>query len=337
MKKEIVGIVVEFNPLHNGHKHLIDTIKKEKPNCILVAAMSGQFVQRGELSIFDKWVRAEAAIDYGVDIVFEIPPYFVLNNANIFASKAMQIFNSVGVDEIYFGTENLDIDEIKSISNKIIANQDELIELSKKNHSLPKAFEEFLGKKLDPNDTLGICYVAESMKLNYEFNFNRVVRESGGQWSSASRIRNDLWNNIENNKTLINELSIRNIDDYSELIIGKLVTSESNNDVIKYLSKCAIYNDTNIISDLIEKSHNSSFTKSKLRRELIKFTLELEGSDELIVLSSNSLGKDVLRDLEGYNFRHSKDNNDNYRVERFLSLKNNSNIKTELSKKTIFK
>ncbi len=337
MKKEIVGIVVEFNPLHNGHKHLIDTVRDENPDCILVAAMSGQFVQRGELAIFDKWTRAEAAIEFGVDIVIEIPPFFVLNNANIFANKSMEIFNKAGVSKVYFGTENLSIDEIFPIASKLIDEQEKLKELNKIHHSLPKAFEEFVGKKLDPNDTLGICYITESIKSGYKFDFNRVVRESGGKWSSASRIRNDIWNDIPNDKSLITNSNIRSLDDYTELILGKLVTADSELDVIKYLSNIAVNKKIKSISELINESHNSSFTKSKLRRELVKFTLELEGSDELIILASNNSGKDILRDLEEYKFRHSKNNNDNYKVERFLSIKNNSTVELELSKKTIFK
>ncbi len=335
--KEIIGIVVEFNPLHNGHKRIIDIAKEENPNAYIIVAMSGQFVQRGELAIFDKWTRAEAAIDNGVDLVIEIPPYFVLNNANIFAMKAMDIFNNFDVTKVYFGSETLSIDEIKELAQMVINNPNRLEELKREFHSLPKAFEAFIEKELNPNDTLGICYVLESMKKGYSFEFNRVIRESNEQWSSASRIRKDLWNGIQNNKSLTISNDIRNIDDYSKFIIGKLITTSSENNVINYLQNEVEKNDYSTFNEIIENSHNKSFTKARLRRDLMKFTLELEGTDETIILATNDRGKDVLRDLERYEFRHTKDNVDNYKVERFLSLLKDHNIEEELSKRTIIK
>ncbi len=337
MKKEIIGIVVEFNPLHNGHKRLIDIAKEENPNATLIAAMSGQFVQRGELSIYDKWTRAEAAIDFGVDLVIEIPPFFVLNNANIFAKKSMEIFNEYGANKVYFGSETLSVDEITKIVDLCINDESRLEELKKEYHSLPKAFEVFIDRELNPNDTLGICYKLEATKLGYEFEFNRVVRESNEQWSSASRIRNDLWSGVENNKSLIETGCIRNLDDYTDIIIGKLLTTKTNNDVINYLRKYLESNKVSNFSELINVAHNKSFTKSKLRRETMKFVLELDGSEELIILGSNDKGKDILRDMDNYKFRHSKDNEDNFKVERFITIKSNETLENELSKNTIIK
>ncbi len=337
MKKEIIGIVVEFNPLHNGHKRLIDVVKEENPNAILIASMSGQFVQRGELSIYDKWTRANAAVDFGVDLVIEIPPFFVLNNANIFARKSMEIFNEYGVSKVYFGSETLSVEEIDKIVELCINEEDRLEELKKEFHSLPKAFEAFIGKKLNPNDTLGICYNLEATKMGYDFEFNRVIRESNEKWSSASRIRKDLWNGVDNDKSLINLGKIRNLDKYSDIIIGKLLTTSSDNDVINYLRKYIETNKVSVFSELIDNAHNKSFTKSKLRREAMKFILELEGSEELIILASNDNGKEVLRDMENYKFRHSKSNEDNFKVERFITFKSDETLEVELSKNTIIK
>ncbi len=337
MKRELIGIVVEFNPLHNGHKRLIDIAKEENPDASIIVAMSGQFVQRGELAIYNKWVRAEAAIDNGVDLVVEIPPFYVLNNANIFARKAMEIFNDFNVDKVYFGSETLSIDEITEMANKTINDPSGLEELKKEYHSLPLAFEKFIGRKLNPNDTLGICYVLEAMKMNYKFEFNRVIRESNEQWSSASKIRKDLWHGIRNNKSLTKSEEIRNINDYSEFIIGKLLTTSSDNNVVSYLQNWIERNGFTTFTAIIDEAHNKSFTKAKLRREALKFVLELEGTNNIIVLAMNDNGKDILRDLDNYEFRHTKENVDNYKVERFISLKVNYIIEEEISKRTIIK
>ena len=69
---QICGVVAEFNPFHNGHKHLVDTVKKEKDS-FLIAVMSGNFVQRGEPAIISKFARAKAAVLCGVDLVLELP------------------------------------------------------------------------------------------------------------------------------------------------------------------------------------------------------------------------------------------------------------------------
>lgn len=337
MKRETIGIVAEFNPLHNGHKRLVDVAREENPDATIVVAMSGQFVQRGELSIFDKWTRAESAIDNGVDLVVEIPPFFVLNNANIFASKAMDIFNKLNVDKIYFGSETLSIEEISEMASATFNNQDKLDSLTKEHHSLPKAFQEFIGREIKPNDTLGICYVLESMKSGYNFEFHRVVRESNEQWSSASSIRKDIWQGVKNDKSLTSSDEVRNIDDYSEFIIGKLLTTNSNNNVVSYLQNWIERNGFSTFTWIISEAHNKSFTKAKLRREALKFVLELEGTDRLMILAMNNNGKDLLREVEEYDFRHTKENVDNYKVERFISMKTNYLIEEELAKMTKIK
>lgn len=337
MSKENIGIIVEFNPLHNGHKHLIDTIKKENPDCNIVAVMSGNFVQRGELSIYDKWSRAKAGIDYGVDLVIEIPPYFVLNHANIFAKKALEILNEYEVKKIYFGSENLDINEINTIVDKIIDNEDELNSLKNELHSLPKAFSQFIGKDIKPNDILGICYVLEAKKLNLDIIFNRVQRTSGEEFTSASKIRMDLVRSIGNDKSLMNGETLMNTDDYSDIIIGKLITSNIDDNVINYLKDVAINKKPKSFYELIKLSNNSSYTKARLKRDLLKFVLELEGTDERIILSMSEKGKAILKNSEDYKFRHDKQNTDNYRVERFISIKSENTLEIFLSKSTIIK
>ncbi len=337
MNKENIGIVVEFNPLHNGHKNLIDNIKRENPDCNIVAVMSGNFVQRGELAIYDKWSRAEAAIDNGVDLIIEIPPFFVLNHANIFANKAVEILSEYNVSKIYFGSENLGIEGINNAVDKILKNEDYLNELKNELHSLPKAFEKMMNAEFKPNDILGICYVLESRKLGLNIEFHRVERISNEEFTSASKIRLDLIESIGNEKALIKNGDLMNIDDYSDAIIGKLITSNSENSVINYLKDIAIKKKPKTFSDLIEMSNNSSFTKSRLKRELVKFTLELSGNDERIVLGMNDNGKNILKSIKNYKFRHDKANDDNYRVERFISIKSEKNLEVFLSHMTVIK
>ncbi len=332
MKKEIIGIIAEFNPLHNGHKRLIKHVKTKYPDSILIIAMSGNFVQRGELAIYDKWVRSKAAIKHGADLVVELPPYYVLNHANIFAKASVKLLKEFGVNKIIFGTESLEIDEIHFIAKEMIINEDKIESLKKKYHSLPKAFEEFMGSNFKSNDTLGICYIVEANKQGFEFEFERLERVSNEEFTSASKIRESIKKGELNTKSLIKLKSFNDLDEYSDVIIGKILTTESDSNSINYLKNQLTDNGYKLFSELINKSANKNFTKSRLRRDAVRFILELKGSEKYIILASSNLGNDVLRDLNNYEFRHTKDNEDNFKVERFLSIKKNKTIEVELSK-----
>jgi len=103
---KFIGIIVEYNPFHNGHLYQINQIKeKYNPDGIIVI-MSGQFVQRGLPAIFDKWTRTRLALEAGVDLVIELPTYFATSSAELFARGAVQILLSLGiVTHIAFGSE----------------------------------------------------------------------------------------------------------------------------------------------------------------------------------------------------------------------------------------
>lgn len=112
------GVICEFNPFHNGHKYLIDKIKES--GSPIICCMSGNFVQRGEFAIFDKFKRAETALKGGADLVIELPSACSTLSAEGFAKSAVQLLEATGiVDEIVFGTENDDISELKKISEML--------------------------------------------------------------------------------------------------------------------------------------------------------------------------------------------------------------------------
>ena len=90
-----VGIVAEYNPFHNGHRHHLQTTKN-LTNLPVIAVMSGSFMQRGEPAFLDKWQRARLAVQNGVDLVVELPTAFSLRSAEFFASGAVQIMQAMG-------------------------------------------------------------------------------------------------------------------------------------------------------------------------------------------------------------------------------------------------
>ena len=114
----VLGIIAEYNPFHNGHLHHLIESKKITNSDYTIAIMSGNFTQRGEVSIVDKWEKAKMAIANGVDLVIELPTLYAISSAENFASGAIKILNSLGiVDFISFGSESNDISILDDIAN----------------------------------------------------------------------------------------------------------------------------------------------------------------------------------------------------------------------------
>jgi len=118
---EVLGIVVEYNPLHNGHLyHLQESIKMTKCKYV-VAVMSGNFVQRGEPAILDKWQRTEMALKGGVDLVIELPVIYATSTAENFAYGAIKLLDSLKiVDCISFGSEEGSLDRLVKIADILL-------------------------------------------------------------------------------------------------------------------------------------------------------------------------------------------------------------------------
>ena len=160
-----VGIIVEYNPFHNGHKYHLK--KAKEYGDIVIAVMSGNFVQRGEPACINKWARAEMALREGVDIIVELPVFYSCQSAEIFARGGVGILDHLGVQNIIFGSESNDMEKLKKIIE--IENNEDFKERLQKNlksgDSYPTAYnkevEYFLGKDfiVKSNDILGIEYL----------------------------------------------------------------------------------------------------------------------------------------------------------------------------------
>ena len=95
-----VGIIAEYNPFHNGHLYQIKEIKKKYPNDTIIIAMSGNFTQRGEPSMLDKWTKAKLAIENGADLVIEIPYAFTTQSADFFSYAGITLLENLQVEEL---------------------------------------------------------------------------------------------------------------------------------------------------------------------------------------------------------------------------------------------
>jgi len=131
----VTGIIVEYNPFHNGHKYHIESARSATKCDAIIAVMSGNFVQRGAPSIIDKWTKTKMALLNGVDLVFELPVIYSLSSAEFFAYGAVSLLENLGVvNNLCFGSECSNINLLKSIA-KILAEE-------------PTQFKLFLKEKL---------------------------------------------------------------------------------------------------------------------------------------------------------------------------------------------
>ena len=178
---KITGIITEYNPFHNGHLYHLNTAKKVT-NCHgIVCIMSGNFVQRGEPAIIDKWKRTEMALLNGVDLVIELPTFYAVSSAEFFAKGAVDILNNIGVvDNIFFGSECGDINLLYKIAEVLTKEPKEfklkIKENLKSGVTYAKAREKTLIDILDnedlneilsnSNNILGIEYIKAIIKSN---------------------------------------------------------------------------------------------------------------------------------------------------------------------------
>lgn len=201
---KICGIVAEYNPFHNGHLYHIQKSKELTNSDIIVAVMSGNFIQRGLPALFDKWTRTKLAIQNGVDIVIELPTCFATSSAEYFAHGSIGILDSLNVvNSLSFGNECEDIEILKRIANVLFHEPDEykryLQNEIKKGTSYPiarsNALKTFLKKEfdekrlnsilLDSNNILGIEY----LKAFQSFDSPIVpysIKRTGGNYNSTA-------------------------------------------------------------------------------------------------------------------------------------------------------
>ena len=153
----ILGLIVEYNPFHNGHRHhLNEAIRLTQPD-LIVAVMSGHFVQRGEPACLDKWTRTQEALKQGIDLIIELPFPLTVQSASTFANSAVCLLNQAGVTDLVFGSETNDLETLKLMAELPI-NVDAIKEALKQGHGFPKAYGAAMGT-YPPNDILGIAYL----------------------------------------------------------------------------------------------------------------------------------------------------------------------------------
>ena len=222
----VLGIIAEYNPFHNGHFYQIEEAKKQTGAKYVVAVMSGNFTQRGNTSLIDKWTKAQMALENGVDIVLELPTIYSVSSAENFAEGAIKILDSLKiVDTLCFGTETADFAALNNIANVL--------------HNEPKEYVAILNHELGK----GISYpkARENALMMYLNDIKRYASILSGSnnilaieyLKALKRLKSDMTPfSIQRKKVYYNDERI--IDEFaSSTAIRKLIATEQYAEVRK--------------------------------------------------------------------------------------------------------
>ncbi|MHB9304790.1 tRNA(Met) cytidine acetate ligase [Fusobacterium polymorphum] len=216
MFKNVIGLIVEYNPFHNGHLHHIQEIDRLFEDNIKIAVMSGDFVQRGEPSLINKFEKIKIALSQGIDIVIELPAFYSTQSAEIFAKGSVNLLNKLSCSHIVFGSESNDLDKLKRIATISLTKEFELSlrEFLAEGFSYPTAFSKALfDERLGSNDILAMEYLKAIKVINPKIEACSIKREKTGYYddekdnfSSATYIRKILLDCNEKKEDKLNKI-----------------------------------------------------------------------------------------------------------------------------------
>ncbi len=335
---KICAVIAEFNPFHNGHKRLIDEIRK-KGFTHVVAIMSGNFVQRGEPSVISKSAKVRSALLNGIDLVVEIPVVWALSSAEKYANAGIQIAKSLGcVDAAAFGSECGNIDALKKISSVLKSEEFEL--LLKKNLDLgisfPKAREmavlDLISDKNTANylhfsnNILGVEYIKAAENLNFKADMFTIKRNKTLNYRSASEIRKMITDNNEEfkkyvppssfeivSRETINKTAPCVLDNAEQSMIYKLRISSKEdilslpdvnegleNRILNAAKSC------NSLSELLFSIKTKRYTMSRIKRILMCNFLGIDRSIQnnfvpyIRLLGTNFKGLEIMKSVKKF-------------------------------------
>ena len=330
MKKEVVGIICEYNPFHNGHIYHLNKVKEMFPNSLIVLVMSSCFTERGEVSLLNKWDKTDIALTYGVNLVIELPFFYATNSSDYFAEGAIKILNELNCDYLVFGSETNDLDNLIELADIQLNNKeyDKLVKeyLDQGNNyptSLSKALYELSNIKVsEPNDLLAISYIKQIKLLKSKIKPVSIKRtndyhskELNDAITSATSIREAIKNNlditkyvpIETKKKLINYDESR----YFDLLKYKIISTDDlsiyldvNEGIDKRIKKNILK--ANNLDELIKLVKTKRYTYNKLQRMFLHILTDTKVSDYetlnkltyIRVLGFNTNGKKYLKEIK---------------------------------------
>ncbi len=308
---KICACIAEYNPLHLGHVKHINYIKQQLHAEKLIVIMSGDFTQRGEPAVLNKYTRARHAIQAGADLVIELPTVFATANAEIFAKGAIKILSSLNViDGLCFGIESGEKEDYISLANalndeskefkKILKQKlDQGVSLAKAKFDTVKTLGGNYNESLisSPNNILGLEYTKAILKTQSGITVYPMIREGDHNdetlkkgVTSATSIRlamtegktKKLKSNLP--PFVYKDLSVYPFD-YEKIAMAKIYTSST--EFMKNLPDCteglenrikALSKDNLSLASLISKATTKRYTSSRIKRIILSNLLEIENN-----------------------------------------------------------
>ena len=230
-----VGLVTEYNPFHNGHLYHLNKAMELTGADISVAVMSGDFVQRGEPAVLDKYTRASMALNSGVNLVIELPVNYAVSSAESFAAGALKVLDYIKADIIAFGSESGDIERLSKLAYILCDNEDMLYkEISKctaNGISYAAARQKTVEKLTDKdtaailtssNNILAVEYLKAIIKNNYAIKPYTIKRQ-GDSYNDT-----DIMSDYASATALRGNLKADNISKYIPVKAGLILSSNTN-------------------------------------------------------------------------------------------------------------
>ncbi len=317
----VTGIIAEFNPFHNGHKYLLKQAEGLK-----IVAMSGNFVQRGEPAIVDKWTRAQMALENGADLVVELPFLVAVQSADHFAKGAVEILSRLGIDQLTFGTEKvLDYQAIATVYSEKEREMEAFLRSLPEDLSYPqktqKMWESFAGAEFTgdtPNHILGLAYAKACAGKGIML--KPIQRQGAGYhseekevaYASATSLRlhkedQDFVDKFMPNSQLFQSAPQVTWEDYFQLLNYQILIHPDLTQIFQVNEELAnrikdAIRSASSVEDLVNQVATKRYTKARVRRIL---TYILVGVREetlpvaIHVLGFTEKGQAHLKSLKG--------------------------------------
>ena len=318
----MVGIIAEYNPFHNGHLYHLNKVKEMFADKTITLIIVGNFLNRGDVSIIDKFDKTKLALKYGVDLVVELPFIFATQSADTYAFGAISLLNNLNCEYLVFGSESNDLEKLYKIAEYQINNEIDIKKYLKQGYNYPtslsKVLEEEINLKIDtPNDLLAISYIKAILKLNSNIKPISIQRtndyhslDTNTDIISASSIRNLLKENKDISKYVpketlkyIKNISIENYFDIlkHQIIIDDLSKYQDIDETLESLLKKHITN-SNSIEELINNVKSKNYTYNKIKRCLIHilcgYTKQNCNIEYIRILGFNKKGQEYLNKIK---------------------------------------
>lgn len=297
---QVVGVIAEFNPMHDGHRYLLETIRQELHPDVIVVVLSTWFTSRGLPSLQTPQVKTRLALEGGADLVIALPCVYAMQGADYFARYAIEALKTAGITTLCFGSERADLHGLEEDSFKIAALKPDVSRSQAQNASLA-------GLAQRPNDILALQYIRYAK--TYGITCHPILRKQS--LKSATAIRQDFFAGLKQEEDESFQTHQR-LENYYPLIRYMLIQSDPvwlsslflvEEGIEHRLIGAALQNET--WNGFLEASISKTYTKARIQRTCMMILLQISKKEmkdhlsffEVQLLGLNAKGRTYLKTL----------------------------------------